>query len=226
MNPSRFEVTSGDLLSQAWDNVEDNILAFLPGYAISYILWERMKRIRFDCWWWIVIDIRKVVHLSPGDSSVEESKYLEFSWQLHCSKTSNLKELLDDLNIFKMNSTTRRYAHMNCGHIFGFPNWIPCIDWKTDLPKFIDGNEDDAILHLIKFHWHIHKLGIRFYEDCLMKMFMATLVGKIRSWYEGLKLGSLFSLKEFHTTFFEFYGKSHHSFLLFEDCCESCENYI
>ena len=94
------------------------------------------------------------------------------------------------------------------------------------MPKFIDGNEDEAILHLIKFHWHIHKLGIKFHEVCLMKMFMATLEGKSRSWYEGLMPCSLFSLKEFHTTFFEFYGKYHHSFLLFKDCCESCENFI
>lgn len=41
-----------------------------------------------------------------------------------------------------------------------------------------------------------------------------------------MKLGSLFSLKEFHTTFFEFYGKYRHSFLSFKDCCESCEKSI
>ena len=96
-----------------------------------------------------------------------------------------------------MDSTTRRYAPTNRDHIPGFLNHIPCIDWQTNFPKFIDGNKDEAILHLIKFHWHIHKLRIKLNEDCLMKMFMATLEGKARSWYEGLKPGSLFSLKDF-----------------------------
>ena len=103
---------------------------------------------------------------------------------------------------------------MNHAHIPGFPNRIPCIDWKTYLPKFIDGNEDEAILHLIKFHWHLHKLGIMFHEDFLMKMFMATLEGKARSWYEGLKPCSLFSLKEFHTKFFDFMKN-----LIIVSCC-------
>ena len=66
---------------------------------------------------------------------------------------------------------------MNHAHIPGFPNRI---DWKTYLPKFIYGNENEDILHLIKFFWNIHKLGIRFHEDCLMKIFMATLEGKER----------------------------------------------
>ena len=41
-----------------------------------------------------------------------------------------------------------------------------------------------------------------------------------------MKPHNLFSLKYIHTTCFEFYGKYHHSFLLFEDCCESCEDLI
>jgi hypothetical protein len=85
---------------------------------------------------------------------------------------------------------------------------------------------DDVVLHLIKFHLHIHKLEIKFHEDCMMKMFMATLEGKARSWYEGLKPGSLYSLKYFHTTFFEYYGESDPSFLVFEDCCKFCEHFI
>lgn len=87
-----------------------------------------------------------------------------------------------------MGSTARRYAPMNQTHIPSFPICIPCIDWQTNLPKFIDGNEDEAIMHPIKFHWHIHKLGISFHEDCLTNMFMSTLEGKERSRYEGLKV--------------------------------------
>jgi hypothetical protein len=59
-----------------------------------------------------------------------------------------------------------------------------------------------------------------------MKMFMATLEGKERLWYEGLKLGNLYSLKYFHITFFKHYGESDPSFLVFEDCCEFCEHFI
>jgi hypothetical protein len=103
---------------------------------------------------------------------------------------------------------------------------MPCVDWQTYFPKFRDQNMDDVVLHLIKFHFHIHKLEIKFHEDCLMKMFMATLEGKARSWYEGLKPSSLYSLKDFHTTFFEYYGESDPSFLVFEDCCKFCEHFI
>jgi hypothetical protein len=38
-----------------------------------------------------------------------------------------------------------------------------------------------------------------------MKMFMATLEGKVRLWYEGLKPGILYSLKDFHITLFKHY---------------------
>jgi hypothetical protein len=81
-------------------------------------------------------------------------------------------------------------------------------------------------LHLIKFHMHICRLGVEFHEDCLMKMFMDTLEGKERLWYEGLKPCSLYSLKDFHITFFKYYGESDPSFLVFEDCCEFCEGFI
>ena len=52
---------------------------------------------------------------------------------------------------------------------------MPQEDWKTYLPKFRDEKGDDATLHLIRFHMHVHKLRINFHEDCLMKMFMVTL---------------------------------------------------
>jgi hypothetical protein len=73
---------------------------------------------------------------------------------------------------------------------------------------------------------HICKLGVEFHEDFLMKYFMATLEGKERLWYEGLKPGSLYYLKDFHITFFKNYGESNPSFLVFEDCYEFCEHFI
>ena len=73
---------------------------------------------------------------------------------------------------------------MNHSHILGFPNRMPHIDWQSCLPKFKDEKGDDAALHLIKFHMHSRKLKVEWHEDCLMKIFMDTLEGKTRSWYE------------------------------------------
>lgn len=91
---------------------------------------------------------------------------------------------------------------MNRSHIPRFPNKMPSIDWKTCLPKFKDEKGHNATLHLIRFHMHVHTLRIRFHEDCLMKMFMATLEGKTQSWYENLPHACIYSLKDFHSVFF------------------------
>jgi hypothetical protein len=125
-----------------------------------------------------------------------------------------------------MSSQSKRYAPMHVDHVSGFPNCMPQVDWKTYLPKFRDGNGDDATLHLIRFHMHVRKLKIRFHEDCLMKIFMATLEGKARSWYERFPLACMYSLKDFHSIFFEKYRESYPSFLLIEDCCYHFENFI
>jgi hypothetical protein len=74
---------------------------------------------------------------------------------------------------------------MNHSCIPGFPNCMPCIDWKTYLPRFKYQEGDDVDLHLIKFHMHICKLKV-YHEDCLMKMVMVTFEGKARSRYEKL----------------------------------------
>ena len=79
-----------------------------------------------------------------------------------------------------MDSIARRYAPMNRAHILGFPNRMPQIDWLTYLPEFREEEGDNATIHLIRFHMHVRKLKIRFHEDCLMKMFMASLGGKAR----------------------------------------------
>ena len=115
---------------------------------------------------------------------------------------------------------------MNRAHIPSFPNRIPCIDWQTYMPKFIDGNEDEVVLHLVIFHMNVCKLKVEFPKDCLMKIFMATLGDKARVWYEGLPEGSLCSLKYFHRVFFEHYGKSHLPLSLLQSCCDYCEGFI
>ena len=59
-----------------------------------------------------------------------------------------------------------------------------------------------------------------------MKMFMATLEEKARYWYEGFPSTSVYSLKDFHSTFFEKYRESHPSLSLVENCCEHFEGFI
>ena len=74
---------------------------------------------------------------------------------------------------------------MNHVHIPGFPNRIPNIDWKTYLPRFKNQKGDDVSLNLVRFCKHIYKLGVELHEDSLMKVFMVSLEGYARSWYEG-----------------------------------------
>ena len=99
---------------------------------------------------------------------------------------------------------------MNREHILGFPNKMPQVNWKMNLPIFQDENVYDALLHLIKFHIHSWTLKVEWHEDCLMKMFMVTLEGKAREWYEGLNSFSLFSLKDFHKVFYGHYKDNPH----------------
>ena len=101
-----------------------------------------------------------------------------------------------------MSSIVVRYDPMDHAHIIGFPNLIPIIDWKSNLPRFKDQKGDDVSLHLVRFHKHIYKLGVELDEDYLMRMFMASLEGDARSWHEGLPSECLCSLIDFHTTRF------------------------
>jgi len=88
----------------------------------------------------------------------------------------------------------------------------------------VEGN--NAALHLVKFHIHVHKLKINFPEDCLMKMFMATLEDEARSWYESLPSASIYCLKDFHTMFFEKYKESYPSLNLVQNCCSHVHSFI
>ena len=69
---------------------------------------------------------------------------------------------------------------MSREHIPGFPHKMPEINWLKNLPTFQGEKVDDPLLHLIKFHIHVWKFKVEWHEDCLMKMFMATLEGKSR----------------------------------------------
>ena len=39
---------------------------------------------------------------------------------------------------------------------------------------FKDENKDDVSLHLLKFHMHVHRLKVKFTEDFIMNILMAT----------------------------------------------------
>jgi hypothetical protein len=122
-----------------------------------------------------------------------------------------------------MHSQSARYAPMNHSYIPGFSNHLPRIDWQTYLQKFKYKKGDDAALHLVKFHMHIHRLRVEFPEDFLMKMFMATLKERERLWYERLLLASIYSLEYFYSVFCKKYEESYPSIVLVENFCGNLE---
>ena len=71
---------------------------------------------------------------------------------------------------------------MNRAHIPGFPNPLPKVEWITHLHIFKHEKKDNVALHLVRFHMHVHKFRFEFPEDCLMKMFMATLEDEVITW--------------------------------------------
>ena len=57
-----------------------------------------------------------------------------------------------------------------------------------------------------------------------MKMFMETLEEGERLWYEGFPSASLYSLKDFYSTFCENYKESHPFIELVENFCGKFES--
>ena len=100
------------------------------------------------------------------------------------------------------------------------------VNWLTYLPIFKYEKKDNATLHLVRFHMHVHKFQFEFPKDCFMKFFMAILEDGARTWYEGLQLRSLFSLRDFYRNFLEHYEKTHSSLSLLQGCCDFCEVFI
>ena len=115
---------------------------------------------------------------------------------------------------------------MNRSHIPGFPNPMPKVEWLENLPIFKYEKKYNVALHLVRLHMHVHSLKVQFPEDCLMKMFMATLEGKAWSWYESLPNSSLYSLVDFHVAFYEMYKDCHPYLLLVKDCCKHSVSFI
>ena len=59
-----------------------------------------------------------------------------------------------------------------------------------------------------------------------MKMFMFSLEGNARSWYEGFPTESLYSLRDFHTIFHEHFKDQYPSLLLIQDCCTHDKGFV
>ena len=103
---------------------------------------------------------------------------------------------------------------------------MPQVNWIKKLPIFQDEKCDDLLLNLINFHIHVWRLNVEWHEDCLMKMFMATLEGKARNWYEWLEPGILFYLKDFHKVFYKHYIGYFPSLSLAKNCCDQSQDII
>lgn len=93
----------------------------------------------------------------------------------------------------------------------------------TNLLIFKNKQEDHVILHLVRFHVHVCRLRVEFIEDCLMKLFMATLEDKAKVWSKRLPERSLCSLKDLHNVFSNHYVKS---YISLERCCDYSEGFI
>ena len=59
-----------------------------------------------------------------------------------------------------------------------------------------------------------------------MKIFMLTLEGKEREWYESIIPGSFFSLKYIHNAFYEHYKQNSPSLSVAENCCDQFQDII
>jgi len=125
-----------------------------------------------------------------------------------------------------MESVARRYAPLKGYHIPGFPNKMLKVNWQSNLPMFKDVKGYDVALHLVRFHIHVRRIKIDFPEDCLMKIFMATLEGEVHSWYESLLPACIYCLKEFHTMFSKRYKESCPSLILVQKCCKHVDSFI
>ena len=152
--------------------------------------WECIEQTQSYCWW------------------IE--KFKTSTWQLHTPQLleDQMTPLVEDSKLvdktqWPLSLFTKmipripwRYAPMSRDHIPGFPHKMPQVNWDDNLPVFQGEKFDNPLWHIIKFHIHVWSLNVEWNEDCLMKMFMLTLEGKARDWYEWLKSGSLFSLKD------------------------------
>jgi hypothetical protein len=114
----------------------------------------------------------------------------------------------------------RRFAPLNFLVVPSFPNPTPSFSGCPDfLPIFSGNDEDNPAQHLIKFHQCIDQLDV-YHEDDIMKMFVYSLEGDARQWYQSLPISSISSLKDFHVAFHSYCKRIYPVERLFEHCCE------
>jgi hypothetical protein len=120
----------------------------------------------------------------------------------------------------------RRFSPLNFSAIAGYPHPVPQIDeWQDLLPRFYEGENDNPVEHVQEFHALMQQLDIQ-HEDIHMKLFMYSLQGDVRIWYQSLETSSISSLKEFHAAFNIHCQKFYSSELICHSCCEEYKDCV
>ena len=118
------------------------------------------------------------------------------------------------------------FSPINLSVVPGFPNVVPTIDeWGDFLPRFREHRDENPAKHLLEFHELMHQWGIH-HEDVLMQMFMYSLEGYAREWYQSFPPTSISSLEQFHVAFNKHCKRLFPADLLFENCCEEFGSHI
>ena len=144
--------------------------------------------------------------------------YKSFTWRLDCQQDLEL-DISSATPLSQDGFSVQKVCSYESSSFPSFPNQLPYINWKANLPKFKEEKEDDVAIQLINFHIHIHRLRVDFPKDCLMKMFMATLEERTRLWYERLSPTSIYALEDFYSAFCENYKEIYPSIELVENFC-------
>jgi hypothetical protein len=120
----------------------------------------------------------------------------------------------------------RKFSPFNFSFVPDFPNFVPTMDeWGDFLLTFREHRDDNPAEHLLEFHELMYQWGIH-HEDVLMKMFMFSLEGDARKWYQSLPPANISSLEQFHAAFNMHCQKFYSSELIFHSCCEEYKYYV
>ena len=120
----------------------------------------------------------------------------------------------------------QRFAFYDFLNITGFPHSVPTIiEWDNYLPRFRGNKHDHPGEHLSSFHKCMIEHGF-IHEDVLIKLFRFSLQEHAREWCQSLPVGSIHSLKEFHTTFHHHFRKFYPVDSIFDNCCNESEFHL
>lgn len=120
----------------------------------------------------------------------------------------------------------QRFSPLNFLAIPGFPNPSPSFtNCAYFHPIFCGDVGDNPTQHLIQFHWCIDRLNI-YHEDSLMKLFVYSLNGDARKWYQSLSTASISSLQDFHAAFLRYCRRFYPSEVLLKGFCDKFKSHI